>query len=111
MILEILKVRDHSSASNSSFLASHFVVVAWTVIVISMVIKVIDAIISLPGAFMAESNPASAAGITPVSLVQHIKSISLKLHFARRSGRAQRKTVIGRAMSIKIETTITPPDR
>ena len=63
--------------------------------------KVTDAIIGAPGAFMPSSRPASAAGMTPVSRVQHMNSISLKLHRARRSGSAQRKTVAGRATSMK----------
>ncbi len=73
-------------SSNPNLFASHFVVVPWIIIVVSTAINVTDAIIRLPGAFMPISKPASAAGITPVSLVQHMKSISLKLHLARRSG-------------------------
>ena len=62
------------------------VVGAWIRIVIRIAMKVTEAITCAPGAFMPSSRPASAAGITPVSRVQHMNSISLKLQRARRSG-------------------------
>jgi len=74
-----------------------------------MAMKVTEAMICEPGAFMPSSKPASAAGITPVSRVQHMNSISLKLHCARRSGSAQQNTVTGLATSINMVTTATPP--
>ena len=74
-----------------------------------MAMKVTEAINCAPGAFMPRSRPASAAGMTPVSRVQHMNSISAKLHRARRSGSAHRKTVTGRATSIRTVTTVTPP--
>ena len=61
--------------------------------------KVTEAIICAPGAFMVSKMPARAAGMTPVSRVQHMNSISLRLQRARRSGRVQANTVIGRATS------------
>ena len=67
----------------------------------SMAMKVIDAISCAPGAFMPTSRPAIAAGMTPVSRVQHMNNISLKVHRARRSGSAHRKTVAGRAISMR----------
>ena len=76
-----------------------------------MAMKVTEAIICAPGAFMPSRRPASAAGITPVSRVQHMNSISAKLHRARRSGSAHRNTVTGRATSIRTVTTATPPRR
>ena len=76
-----------------------------------MAMKVTDSIICAPGAFIPSNRPASAAGMTPVSRVQHMNSISLKLHCARRSGSAQRKTVTGRATNMKIATTMMPPTR
>lgn len=72
---------------------SHFVVGAWIRMVMRMAMKVTDAIISAPGAFRPSNKPASAAGMTPVSRVQHMNSISLKLHW---SGSAHKKTVTGR---------------
>ena len=45
-----------------------------------MAINVTDAIICAPGAFMPSNRPASAAGMTPVSRVQHMNNISLRLH-------------------------------
>jgi hypothetical protein len=73
--------------------------------------NVTDAIIVAPGAFMPSKIPASAAGMTPVSRVQHMNSISLRLHRARRSGSAQAKTVTGRATNMKMSTTTIPPTR
>src|SRR6185312_13910144 len=90
---------------------SHLVVGAWIRIVIRMAMNVTEAMICAPGAFMPSRSPASAAGMTPVSRVQHMNSISLKLHFARRSGSAQANTVTGRATNMKISTTMTPPNQ
>ena len=52
---------------------------------------------------MPSSSPASAAGMTPVSRVQHMKRSSCQLHFARWSGQAQTSTVTGRAMIALME--------
>ena len=68
-----------------------------------------EAIICAPGAFMPSKMPASAAGMTPVSRVQHMNSISLRLQRARRSGNVHANTVTGRATNMKIATTTTPP--
>ena len=76
-----------------------------------MAIKVTEAMISAPGAFMPSSKPASAAGMTPVSRVQHMKSISFRLQRERWSGAAHRNTVSGRATSMKTATTAAPPSR
>ena len=73
--------------------------------------KVMEAIICATGAFMPSKMPARAAGMTPVSRVQHMNNISLRLHRARRSGSVQANTVTGRATSMKIATTATPPSR
>ena len=53
---------------------------------------------------MPSRSPARAAGITPVSRVQHMNKSSSRLHFARRSGHAHRNTAKGRATSMKIAT-------
>jgi len=71
-------------------------------------IKVTDVIICASGTLMPSRKPARAAGMTPVSQVQHMNSVSLKLHRARRSGSAHRKTV-GRTITMKIATRTTPP--
>src|SRR5258705_6494224 len=103
---------DRAFVSKSpSLRPTHSVVGAWIRIVIRMAMKVTDAIICAPGALMPTSRPAKAAGMTPVSRVQHMNSISAKLQRARRSGNAHKKTVAGRATSIKMVTTITPPHR
>src|SRR5260370_22697805 len=81
------------SSRISSLRASHFVVGACIKIVMSTAMKVTEAIICAPGAFMPSNKPARAAGMTPVSRVQHMNSISLKLHLARPSGSAHKKTV------------------
>ena len=105
---------DHAACAlpaAPSLRPSHSVVGAWIRIVIRMAMKVTEAIICAPGAFMPSRRPASAAGMTPVSRVQHMNSISAKLHRARRSGSAHRKTVAGRATSISTVTTATPPSQ
>ncbi len=73
------------------------------VIIIAM--NVTAAIISAWGAFKPTNILANAPGITPVSLVQHIKINSLSFQLAFLSGSAQSKTVIGLAINIKIKTT------
>ena len=94
-----------------NFPASQRVVVAWIRMVRRIARKVTEAIISAPGTFIPRRMPASAPGITPVSRVQHMKRSSRRLHFARRSGKAQRKTVIGRAMKMKTRTRRMPLPR
>ena len=74
--------------SSPSRRPSHSVVGAWIRIVIRMAMKATEAIICAPGAFTPSKRPASAAGITPVSRVQHMNSSSARLHRARRSGSA-----------------------
>ena len=63
-------------SNNPSLRPSHSVVGAWIRIVIRIAMKVTEAIICAPGAFMPSRRPASAAGMTPVSRVQHMNSIS-----------------------------------
>ena len=49
-----------------------------------------------------------AAGITPVSRVQHMNSFSFSVQRARRSNAVQTNTVIGRHTNIIISTITTP---
>ncbi len=73
--------------------------------------KVTEAMMSAPGAFIPTSMPAKAPGMTPVSRVQHMNSISFRLHLVRRSGKVQANTDTGRATSMKMATTASPGSR
>lgn len=71
-----------------------------------MAIEVTADMISACGTSMLMSIPASAAGITPVSLVQQRKAISLAFHFDFLSKVTVSRTEIGLARKAKAKTII-----
>ena len=99
-----LRLRSFKFALNQILVASQFLVVACSKMVMSIAINVTEVITSKCGTFRPTKIPDNAPRITSVSRVQHIKCNSRKFHLARLSGKAQANATSGLAMNINTST-------